>query len=180
MFLFAIWTFYTKGLSFGIYKIELYEDEIWLKRSLFSTKKLRYDDIEKCYCIDHRLFIKNKEYYKSYEFAFVENSNEIVEFVLKKLEDVDNNYNFQYGSQENSHAFTNSSSYNNYGFQNGTKGKDYAFLNKTADNNLNLQFEKEKNEYLAKKKKLYINILGLTKDSYQLLLITIKLRAVCS
>ena len=39
LFLFAIWTFYTKGFSFGIYKIELYEDEIWLKKSLFSTKK---------------------------------------------------------------------------------------------------------------------------------------------
>ena len=129
-----------------------------MKKSLFSTKKLRYDDIEDCYCIGHRLFIKNKEYHKAYEFSYVENNSEIVEFVLKKLENVDNNYNFQYGTQGNNYNFTNSSPDEKNNFQNGTKGKDYAFLNKTADNNLNLQFEKEKNEYLAKKKKLYINI----------------------
>ncbi len=158
LFLFAIWIFFTKGFSFGIYKIELYEDEILLKKSLFSTNKLRYDDIESCYCIGHRLFIKNKEYHKAYEFSYVENSDEIVEFVLEKIGNVDKNYNFQYGTQGKNYAFTNSSHNEKNNFQNETKGKDYAFLNSIADNNLNLQFEKEKNEYLSKKKKLYINI----------------------
>lgn len=156
--LYMLWSFLTKGASMGIYKIELYEDEIWLKQSLLLTDKFRYDDIEDCYCIEHLLYVKIKENNKVYKFAFVENNREIVEFIHKKLEDDYNYYNFQDGTKGNSSAFTNSSSYNNYGSQSRTNGKEYASLNSMAGHNLNLQFEKEKKEYLARKKKLYINI----------------------